>query len=316
VNGVPAAREIGRAEVLYALGNLLVHAGPGLLADGQAFLAESVRLDSGHAAAHAALAATYAFLNRNTEAIEEFEKAIGAGTTDPAVYLLYGETLLENAQRDASNPKGSSAADFTRSRQLFERAAQLDPASARAWAGIGATYIVSSGDFKAGIAALEKSLSLGAAQDDVAFNLVQLYARAGRREDAQRIVDSVLSKSSDPELIRRAHDAVVFADVKRAEDLLNTGKREEAAALAKHALSETTNDAAKEYLNRLITAADEQAGRAKQIDTINAAIRQANVHNYDDALKILDGLLPQITDADLKGRVEKLRTDIAAKRNR
>ena len=238
---------------------------------------------------------------------------------DPGLGPLHHPVSTRNTKAQAYFDQGMKlvfAFNHEAAIQSFERAAQLDPASARAWAGIGATYIVSSGDFKAGIAALEKSLSLGAAQDDVAFNLVQLYARAGRREDAQRIVDSVLSKSSDPELIRRAHDAVVFADVKRAEDLLNTGKREEAAALAKHALSETTNDAAKEYLNRLITAADEQAGRAKQIDTINAAIRQANVHNYDDALKILDGLLPQITDADLKGRVEKLRTDIAAKRNR
>lgn len=301
---VPPPHEISRADSLYALGNLLVHAGPGSLVDGQTFLAEAVRLDPANPAAHAALGGTYAYLNRNAEAMTEFEQATAGNPTDPAIYLLYGYALLGNP------------AAFDRARQMFERATQLDPSSARAWAGIGATYVAATGDIAPGIAALEKSLTLGAAQDDAAFNLVQLYARAGRRADAQRIVDTVLSKSSDAELIRQARQAVVFADVKRAEELFKAGKHDEAVVVARQALAETTNDAAKEYLTRIINTAGEQSVRSKQIDTINSAIRHANVQQYDDALKILDELLPQITDADLKGRVEKLRGDIAAKQKK
>lgn len=316
VVAVPPVHEISRADVLYALGNLLIHAGPGLLADGQTFLNEAVRLEPAHAPAHAALAAANAFLNRDAEAIAELEKAIAANNADPQIYLLYGNTLLEQAQRDAGNPAVASAAGFERARHMFERATELDPASARAWAGIGATYIVPGGDVSAGIAALEKSLSLAAAQDDAAFNLVQLYARAGRRVDAQRIVDTVLAKSADPELIRQARQAVVYADVKRAEELLKSGKHEEAVAVAKAALNETTNEGVKAFLNRLISTAGEQSVRTKQIDTINSAIRQANAHQYDTALRILDDLLPQITDADMKARVEKLRGEIAARRRK
>ncbi|HWW62267.1 MAG TPA: hypothetical protein VN181_12925 [Thermoanaerobaculia bacterium] len=294
-----------RDEVLYALGNLLAHSNTSTIGDGAMFLEESVRSNPKNAEAHAALGYVHEVRNDRASATAEYEKAVALNSSDAEVYIAYGATILERAGENRRET------EITRARKLFERAVQLDANSARGYAGIGATYVISEEDSAPGIAALEKSLSLAASQQDVAFNLIQLYARVGRRNDAQRVFDSILAGSGDPEQVRQGREAVLLADVKLSEDLLSEGKTAEATAMMRKILGATTNDRLKAHLQRVLAAEEQYALRDKQIAIIETALEKAKAGKFKDALKIVDDLLPQITDAELKDHAQKLRADLA-----
>lgn len=303
----PATRD----ELLYALGNLLAHSNAATVGDGAVFLEEAVRVNPKNAEAHAALGYVHELRNDRASATAEYEKAAAFSSSDPQVYVAYGSTILERAGESMRGPGGASAAEIARARQLFARAVQLDPSSSRGYAGLGATYVISDDDPAPGIEALEKSLSLAASQEDVAINLIQLYARVGRRADAQRVFDSILAQSNDPERVRQGREAVLLADVKASEDLLSKGKTAEATALMRNILSATTNERLKAHLQRLLAAEEQYSLRDQQIGIIDGALEKAKAGKFADALKIVDDVLPQIMDVELREHAQKLRAELA-----
>lgn len=311
---IAPARPLTHAEVLSALGSLLSRANATTLGDAEAFLAESVRVDPSLARGHAGLGAIYQVTGRLREAQTAFERAVALESNDARLYVGYGSSVLERVTRAMNGPAGAAPADIQRARQLFERATQLDSGSARAWAGLGATWIGSEGDASAGIAALEKSLSLAASQEDTAFHLVQLYARAGRREEAERIIDSVLAKSKDPDLQRHAREALLLADVSKAEALYRAGNRDEALRLMRAVVGATSNERLRLHLQGVIAEADAADAVQKQVAVVNAAILKANGGKVAEALAMLDELLPGMTDGEMKAQVQKLRGEMAARK--
>ena len=230
------------------------------------------------------------------------------GSNDPNVYLSYGATIFRNVTnslRDAKTPPS----ELQRARKLFEKAAELEP-SARAYAGIGATYVISDEDPASGIAALEKSMSLAPGQDDVAYNLVQLYARAGRRDDAQRLFDDVVAKSGTPEMIRQSRETILYTDVMRAQKLLQQEKFEEAMPILKSVLKSTTNTELKSRISSIIDSYDSHNQAERQAEEINQAIDLANHGKLSEALTLIDSLLPQITDAELRENTQNMRDEM------
>lgn len=292
-----------RDDVLFALGNLAGHATDAMLDDAVKFLGEATRLNPEHAEAHAALGSVHERRRDRAAANAAYEKAVALGSSDPAVYLKYGSAILDRPDVGAQ--------DLARARQLFERAAELDPASSRAWGGIGATYVTEAGDFALGIAALEKSLSLGATQEDVAINLIQLYARSGRRADAQRIFDQYVARSTDPESVRHGREAVLLADLAAAENLMRNGNRTEALDTLRRLLAATANPELQAHVRNILATEEDNAERQRQVELVELAFAKARDRKFAEALKIVDDLLPQIADDDIKAEVQKLRTELA-----
>lgn len=308
---VPAPQPIARDQVLFALGDLLAHANASTVADAQAFLAEAIRVNGKNAEAHATLGYVDELLRDRPAATAEYEKAVALGSSNPESYILYGASMLDRLSQNVSGPGGVSQPDVKRARELFARAVQLDSSSARAYAGLGATYVLSTEDPAPGIAMLEKSLTLGASQEDVAMNLIQLYGRAGKRDDAQRTFDTYLANSTDPERVREGREAVLFADVERAQSLLREHKYAEAMPLMHGVIAATTNDALKQHLQGVVTSVEDDMKRQQQFAVVKSAVEKANAGRIADALQLVDQLLPEITDPELKTHVEKLRADLA-----
>jgi tetratricopeptide (TPR) repeat protein len=303
---VPQIGEVqpaSRAEVLTALGALLATT-ESTIADAELFLQEAGRADPRFSAAYAELGNANMRKGDRTAAMAAYEKALELGSADPAVHVAYGAALLDG--------QSASEANLQRARELFATAARLDPSSARALAGLGATYVGADDDAAAGIAALEKSLSLAPSQEDVAVNLVQLYAAAGRREDAQRIVDMVLSKSSDPNIAAYAAEAVLRVDIDTAGRLMESGKAAEALVLLEQVRAATKSEPMQIQLDSMI----QHARLTAQVDRVNAAIDLANQGRLTDAIKILDEVIPQMTDSEFKGKAEELRTAFKKRRRR
>ncbi|HET8775808.1 MAG TPA: tetratricopeptide repeat protein [Thermoanaerobaculia bacterium] len=262
---IPKPVPMPRDALLFELGHLLAHAAPDSAADARRFLDEVVAADASHAGAHADIGRLQFLAGRREEANESFARAVALGSSDPQVYLLVGISAL-NAVTGTNAEPGPPGELRLRARKAFERSAELDPEAAVAWTGIGATYISTDEDPAPGVAALERALALAPGDADAAFYLVQLYARSGRRAEAQELIDTVLSRGAEPEQLAFAREAL------------------------------------------------RRAGVNANIQVVNEAIARANAGKTAEALAILDGLLPQIEDAEMLSTVKKLRADLARPR--
>jgi tetratricopeptide (TPR) repeat protein len=180
------------------------------------------------------------------------------GSTDAEIYLLCGLAIMNRYTGRREVP----AEELARARALFAKSTQLDPAMARAWAGLGATYTFDP-DPTAGIAALEKSLALAPADEEAAFYLVQLYARTGRRAEAQKLVDTVIAPAGNRQLLGHAREALLAAEIEEVRTLANARKYKEAIALAKSVMSRTSNPALVTHLAGMVEQMEQFEARRK-----------------------------------------------------
>lgn len=295
------AAQLKHDELLFALGSLLAW-NRGTHTDGEAFLREAIRVNPMHAEAHA----TLGYLSRRrgdaAGARAFFEKAIALGSRDAGVYVIAGRDMLEGAN------------DFARARQLFERASQLDPNDARAWAGLGATYVGDPGDPSVGIRALERSLALAPMQIDVSVNLIQLCAESGREADVQRLHDEIVATSTDDTHRRIARESLQFVRVRSAERLFAEGKRAEAVARMRDILARTSDEELQDHLRGVIGSFEEETSPEEQSETIRAILARASAGEAKEALAMLDNLLPRVTDEAIRVQLEELRKQLVRSR--
>lgn len=302
---IPTPEAMPRDALLYELGHLLAHAAPAATEDARRFLEEALIANPEHSGAHADIGRLYHDAGQRKEADAAFARAVQLGNDDPLVHLLVGITALDGV-KDVSDR--ASRESVLKARKAFERSAALQPTSARAWTGIGATYVIGNDDPEPGIAALEKSLALAPGDVITAFNLVQLYARAGRRADAERVIDTILVRGgAKKEILDFARETLLNDDLREIERLSRLNETEEAAKLARSVLERATNASLKKEMERTIAQLDEITRTNRSITTVNQAIVKANAGNVDEALAILDGALPEITDPATLSRAKELR---------
>jgi tetratricopeptide (TPR) repeat protein len=303
---LPKPSAMTRAEVLAQLGHLLAWSATSARPEAERFLNAAIAADPNLAGAYADLGRLQAIGNRTAEAAKSFERATALGSNDANVYLYYGDSLLRPLF-DAQGMKIDREA-IAKVRAIFTKTTELDPKSARAWAGLGATYFLAHDWSAPGIAALEKSLALSPAQPDVAFNLLQLYAHAGRREEAKQLFDSTLAHG-DPEHLAQARDTLLQMDLMQVSALLNAEKDDEAIALAKELLPRATTAQAREFLTQIIAFGSQK----KQHDSfagMKDAVDLANAGKYAEAIALVDQILPSLTDPKLIAETKKFRAGI------
>lgn len=306
---LPKPEVLTRDRVLAELGHMLAHSSADNLEEAERFLVEAIRLNPELASAHGNLARIYDISNRRAEAERAYEKAVQLGSGDAQVYLMYGDTILERIYREGT--QNTARAEVLKARKLLEKAVQLDPKSARGWAGLGATYVATQDDAEIGIAALQKSLTLARGQEDVAYNLVLLYAQNGRRDEAAKLVDTVIARKGDPKLLAQAREAVLFADVRRIEALLREDKREEAVPLINAVLAQTTDDALKTHLNALLQHVVSVDAAQNAFDKLERASKLASERKFAEALKLIDEAIPLIDDANVAKQAKDFRAQVA-----
>jgi tetratricopeptide (TPR) repeat protein len=225
------------------------------------------------------------------------EKAITAGTSDANAYVAQGHSLLNRGQVE-------------KSRTMFEKAIALNPSSAYAYAGLGATYFDGSNDDKA-IEAYRKSLSLDP-RDDIALNLVTLYARSGKRDLAEATIARYITPRGDADRAAEARDTLLMVDLNRAFELARAGKVDDALTLARSVQAAATSNDMKQRAADGVRQLEAQMERTKQVEQINHAIALANTGHIKDAISVIDALLPSITDAEMQTRTKTLRAQMAS----
>ncbi|HVG24727.1 MAG TPA: hypothetical protein VND45_11275 [Thermoanaerobaculia bacterium] len=146
------------------------------------------------------------------------------------------------------------------------------------------------------------------------MNLIQLYAEAGRLDDAQRVYDSVVSASRDPERVRIGREALLFAQVRTAERLFESGKQNEAMAMLRGVLLRTNDDDLKAHLQRVIGGFDAHLAQQRQNDALRDIAAKANAGKYKEAVAMIDALLPGVDDEALREQLTLMRKDLAKRR--
>jgi tetratricopeptide (TPR) repeat protein len=225
------------------------------------------------------------------------EKAITAGTSDANAYIAYGHSQLNRGQ-------------IEKSRAMFEKAIALNPSSAYAYAGLGATYFDGGNDDKA-IEAYRRSLSLDP-RDDIALNLVTLYARSGKRDLAEAAIARYITPRGDADRAAQARDMLLIVDLNHAFELARAGKMDDALALARSVQAAAKSNDMKQRAGDGVRQLEAQIERTKQVEQINHAITLANTGHLKDAIAIIDSVLPSITDAEMQSRTKTLRAQMAS----
>lgn len=306
---VPAPQPLARDALLVSLADLLLHTNRPHFGEAETFLDAALKANPSSADAYAELGVAKSWQREDVEAEEYFEKAVQLGSRDALPYLLYGDSILRRLDASVRHNAGALPADVEKARSLFRKAMALNPSSALAFSGLGATYTMTAEDPAAGIAALERSLELAPSESDTLFNLIILDARAGKRDDAEKRL-AALARTADAEVVRQARENLYIADLYRANELARAGKHAEASEIMKGVAAQTTN----ERLKAQIAA---QLGSMDRVDTVNGqvtdfqrAVDKASAGKFSEALAMIDALIPKITEPEMLAAAKDFRARV------
>jgi tetratricopeptide (TPR) repeat protein len=294
--------QVDRATLLFELGRFLSHIA-GAEEETQRHYREALRIDPKHA--------------RTLAAVGEIEAAVAAAPNDPEVHLLYAETLLTTATGPFAGIFEPNAGDrdrFRKARELTERAialgvTELDAGEGTAQGILGTTYLVEK-DFAPGIAALERARTLVPQRMDFALNLYAMYLSTGDRAKADALYAAAFEKARDQQTIFAARNALVVSETSRANAFAAAGKLDEAAAIIRELAANTPDPNSRRELELHAAKLDSTSLVNRHILRYNDAIALSNRGRNADAIRILDDLLKDATDASVIADAKKLRADL------
>jgi tetratricopeptide (TPR) repeat protein len=307
---IPAPQPLSRDAQLVALADLLIHTNTAHFAEAESFLNAALKANPSSAAVYAELGVAKSWQRQDAEAETDFDKAVQLGSRDAQPYILYGESILRRIDASVRHNAGAPSADVLKARELFRKATELNPNSAPAFSGLGATYAMAAADDpRPGIEALERSLALAPAEVDAIFNLVLLDSRAGRHDEAAKSLDA-LARLADPETVRHARENLYIADLNQANDLIRAGKRAEGIEIMKRVAAETTNEQLKARIDEQLSSVKHVDVANQQVSDFQLAVNKANDGKFKEALAMIDALLPTITEPELMSAAKAFRAKV------
>jgi len=306
---LPAPQPLPRDVLLAGLADLLMHTQTPHFDDAETFLNAALKANPSSADAYAEMGVAKSWQRQDDEAETYFEKAVSLGSRNALPYMLYGDSILRRLEAGLRGDVRPPPAAVLKARDLFRKATELNPSSAIAFAGLGATYTLSNDDPAPGIAALERSLALAPSEATAIFNLAMLDARGGRREEAFRLID-VLARIGDAVMVRQARDNLFIADLNHAIDLARAGKRAEATAILKSASEHTTDEALKHRIDQQLNAIAFVDQTNTQVSDFQRAVEKANDGKFKEALAMIDALLPAIKEPELLAAAKDFRKKV------
>jgi tetratricopeptide (TPR) repeat protein len=296
------AQPVDRATLLYELGRFLSYIA-GAEAEAQRYYREALRIDPKHA--------------RTLAAIGDLEGAVAAASDDPAVHLVYAETLLTTAAGPFAGvfePAPGDRERFRKARVLAERALALgiEPADGGEGAArgiIGTSYLVEQ-DVTPGIEQLERARALIPERMDFALNLYAMYLRVGDRAKADALYAATFENAHDKQTIFAARNALFIAETARANTLATSGKLDEAAAIVRGLAESIPDQNGRREFEEHAARLEATALVNRHIVLYNNAVALSNQGKVREAIKLLDELLGVATDAAVVQDATKLRGDL------
>lgn len=295
-----AERPMGYGEILYRLGELLAQQEEHV-AEAEKHYRRALRELPGDGRILAGLGRLAGLRGEDGEALQLLERAVTSAAGNALVQYRYGEVLASDRGEEARLQKA---------RDAFERATELSPGFAPAWAKLAyvATFAaeVTGGDVAAG----ETARRLLPSRDDVALHLLVLYAKRGLREAAVRLYDEHLAAAASAEDRRRALAVLVALELREAQTLTNAGRGEEALGVLTGLEKRTAGTEEASRVGWKVDLLRRTIERNRFVDRFNEAVGLYNSLQYEAALKRLEALLRDLPEGDLRRRAQELVDDI------
>lgn len=293
------AAALSPAEVHALLGELVVATQPEGGALASAHLEAALRLAPENPRAHAGQARLAVATGDLDRAIRHLHRASRASPRDPHVGFLLGDTLLA---RLGNRPPADDSGRVSLGEAVaaLERATELAPAFAEAWARLGFALGLDEERSREAIAALERAAALLPGRVDIAWNLLLAHAHAGQRLEAELVVEKLKRLEAPAATLARARETLVQMAYREAAALVRETRLEEALPLLARVLAETTDPELRESVETLVPK------------LIPVAQHNAFAARY---LEALDLLRQGARDASLEG-IEALESEATSERQR
>lgn len=310
-----AVETIDRAELLYELGHFFSHFDE-LAAEAERHFRGAIAANPHHARALAGIAVLRANNKLYDDATRFFEQAIAADPKDARIHIEYAEALMQNeigplAQAEEVEP--DDAPRFRKARALAQKALDLGAEPARATGDIGTSYIVEKPeDLGPGIAALEKAHALLPGRTDFALHLFSMYRRSGKPGGE---LFKEFESARSPQVRFAARSILVRIDLARTNELLKSGKYDEAAVILRDLAANSPDaDARADFEKQAAEVA--RAGESnRQIAVYNDAVVLVNKGKYAAARKALADLLSMATDPSVIRDAKKLQAQLNGRKD-
>ena len=207
-------RKMPYAEVLYRLGDLLANQQPNR-PERRAYFETAIEVDPLYGEPISAMAIE-AENKANWKAAHTLhERAARTSPGDAIVLFRWGDFL---SRRGGQHQTAIAA---------LTRSTELDPSFAPAWATLAKVYADAGETSKVAIEAAREAHSMRPSDTMATRNLVRLYLRLDRREEAVSLIENALR--SDRRVQAEGWTLVVQQDLERAHDLLRDDLSEKAA---------------------------------------------------------------------------------------
>ncbi len=300
-----------RETILARLGDLLVHLDRA--AEAEAYYREALRLAPEDPVASAGLANVECLTGRYDEATALFEKAIALDPGHPIACLHFGQCLARRTTSDTSSGSGSVAgADLDRAGDMFGKAIQLRPDFAEAYVEYARLLMKQGGEPGSAIHLLEVARPLLRSRTDIVANLAILHARKGDIDAALDLVDNVLARMNDREALEQARSAI-RAQQDYREALKSEASREASARQEAVDMTEPVTDEPPPLPAPVPPpqvggggASESVADYNKQVEAYNQAVARANLGDLKGAIALLDALVKQVHNQDLRAQITTL----------
>jgi len=321
-----SSRPMTRAEVLFQLGDLLAHRADHQKPAAEKHLNKCLELEGSHSGALVSLG----FLADRDEDAERaaglYRQATEGDWTDWRGNFFLG---LQALGRIASDPgQGDDLAPRVQEcRQYFERSLTLNPEFAPSRAGLGRTYLFDNATPEKGIALLSEAAEQMPSREDIVLDLVVLTARAGKLDDARKLLDQRLRPTGNLDMVEQAEKYieqcrtydVAGKEIERfnvAVEFQNRGQLDSAAvvfgSLAESASDSSVKRQAVEAANRLQRAIQQQ----RAIESYNEGVEAANAGDLLRAKRLFQEVLELEPEPELRSKAEEIlqEIDLALKR--
>jgi tetratricopeptide (TPR) repeat protein len=219
-----------RHEALFHLGDLLIHVQPQRRDLAAEHFAAALTLAPGHPAAVAGTGYG-AELAGDLEAARERYRA--ALTELPDAFRLqyyYGDCELRIlGQRRPASAEEEQALE--RAIAALLRVTELRPTYGEAWARLGYAYNLQARPAGEAVPILERAYEMLPDRSDVAHNLLLGYARAGNREEATGLVETMAARDADAATLAASRQVLHQLDFQYAGALARERRFDDAVAI-------------------------------------------------------------------------------------
>jgi tetratricopeptide (TPR) repeat protein len=273
-----------RAEALVRLGELM--SGLRQHAAAAEHFRSALALDGRNAEAAASLATAEAELGDTAAARRDFALARSLGPANPRVLVLSARDALTGIDENAVD-----SGTLARTRADLLQVLAQEPANVTALAEYGRSYLNESRPEARAVAGLQTASAMLPARTDLALALTLELARAGRVDEANRIVTQRLESTIPPSRL--------------------AALREELARIAARSAAPATADArvagGSEGTSRSAEVVHPvPGGAASPVERFNRAVAAARNGDLDEALELAESIPAHTEDAELVARAQDM----------